>query len=138
MSKAAEKYVPIQKRHDEAVSQVQAEAKAELKELEPYAKRYEEIKRYLSGHNGSTPEASDTPKPKPSSSPKPRASRSQGKKTHGDRLVEIVAQDPGLTGAELAKKLGISVSHLHQTRRKEVEKGRLKKVDRGTYEAVTA
>jgi hypothetical protein len=128
MSKVDQQYVSIQQRHDEAIARVQAEAQAELKELEPLAQRFEEVKLYLSENGSAKP---------PKSEAKPRVGRPRkGKKTHGDRLVEAIQKDPSLNGTQLANKLGITVPHLHQTRKKEIEKGRLRRIERGVYEVV--
>jgi ribosomal protein S25 len=121
----------FQKLHDEAIANVMEEAKATMRELEPAVKRYNEAMAYL-GSQHEKPKAST----KRRSSAKKRRSRAGG--THGDRLVKVLAKEPGISPTDLAKKLGMSnPAYAYTVLRNEVDRGTIRKVGRGKYEVVS-
>lgn len=124
----AKQYSSIQKEHDEAVAKVRAKAEAELDSLLPMEERINELRAYL-GNN----EAPAKMKPKAAASVPKVRTRRNGKKTLGDKAVEMISREPGISTAELADKLKVNKPHLYQLLANETKKGRIEKPERGKY-----
>lgn len=125
----AKNTVSFQKRHEQALKDVRQEAEALIKELQPAVDQYNDAMAYLETMGNSS-------KPKKTRKPAKQVKRRSRKGgTHGERAVRFIGNNPEITTAELAKKLGLkSPAYAYRVLSQEVERGTLKKTGRGKYE----
>lgn len=119
----------------EMMSDIEKQVRARVEELAPLAAEYQQLLRMVEMFEEARGEPTHARKPAPRKPSAQRKTRgSSGSRASGGRSAEalrLVGEQPGITVAELAEKMGTNATYLYRVMPRLEKDGAVKKVGTG-------